>query len=249
MQSNHTRHTLPLMATTAIGILLLACGGGGGSGTSSTPPVVWSQSPAGIWHGYSTPDGGSAETVVGASDSQGRFQFYSLTKGSAISAQATATGSGATFTGSGLIQLENEKTPRTMSFSYGSVTGSTNFSCRWTIPSVGINGGTSVNYDSLYDRTVTLEDLAGTYSDGTRTVHISGDTISGTGASGPFTGTIGVVTSGKNLFSITFTQGTETLSGMAFWSDGSSAHFDADSLYCQWSNSEWVQGAILAKQP
>lgn len=231
----------------ALGVLFLACGGGGGS--SSTPSVAWSQSPAGIWHGTSTPDGGGIENVVGASDSQGRFQFYSLTEDSAIAAQATATGSGATFTGVGLIQLDGESSPRAMSFSGGTLTGNASFTCRWTIPSTATSGGTVVYYDTLYDRGVTLADLAGTYSDGIRTVILSGGTVTGTGPGGPVTGTISLVTTGKNLFNISFTQGTETYTGMAFWSDGTSVHFDADTLYCQWSNGGWVEGAILAKQP
>jgi hypothetical protein len=234
-----------LYATFTLGAIL-ACGGcgGGGSSAPSGPP----QNPAGLWAGQYT-----NETGVNKGSYPG---FAAATQNGAIfcainynpQAPTGTAGGGANvwsdqlkidssyFTGSGTIYYE---VYTTTNYWDGSITEGSAIASTWSDPD-GDSGRVDMSFDALYNRPVAMSSLAGTYTVSSAFRNIGTSVVfqtNGTFASGVISGTITQVAPTANLFNVAmnFSGDSTDYTGFAWWSDGQSANFVANSLYLVWA--------------
>lgn len=232
--------------------LFLACGGGGGGGSSNPVNSGPTQDSGGIWSGtvYGTAHGDVS--CVAASSNSGAMKLFGQ-DGSLADVQVSVSGS--SFTGSGTLYNADETT-QTFNVTGGTITANSGFSGQWL--SQGASGRLTFTYSAIYDQAVSTASLAGTYhangssttsgSPADATVNSDG-TFSGTGGGGPFTGTLSLINTGKNMFNVTvkYSGDPTTYTGLGFWSETASGSFQASTLYVELSGGGSAFGAALLK--
>jgi len=236
--------------TMSVALAFLACGGGGGgtsSGGSGTPPST--QDPAGIWIGTNSTNGVGTTTVIAACDPQGNFRYFASDDSVGL---GSLTVSGATFTGSGIV-FPSPASPLALALNGGTLSAANSLTSQWSAG--GTSGSLNLTFNTLYARPVTLASLAGDYqgsatSGTTPSLTILPDgTFQRTGSGEPFSGTITLIDTNKNLFRVTMTQAGEDYTGLAFWSDGTvAAPLSSGALYVHVSNRFYGMAATFTKQ-
>lgn len=224
------KNILLALAFSSVSILVGGCGGGGGGSGSSTPaPVTTAE---GMWTGTTSTN----RTVNGFVLDDGTYWvLYSATNDSNIIAggvQGSSTSTNGNFTSSNARDFNQEGLgilPATISGSYfakQSLNGLIDY------PTLNQNVTFTSTYNSSYDTTPSLANLAGTYSGsgtvngGTETATLTitaGGSITGSGVSGcQFSGTATPRSKG-NVYNISITfgggvcsNGTNTVTGIGY---------------------------------
>lgn len=223
--------------------LTLACGGTQQASLNS------GAYPDGIFTGTLNSTGNGASAIWGAATTTGELRFASFDD-AGVANLANNTGT--------LYAAQAAGIPLTLSsvtlIQAGSINGSYAFS--------GDSGTFTLAYNTLYLRPQSMATLAGTYAataaqtttglQESLTLDAAGN-VTGTDATGTFSGTLTQLYSNKNLYrvAITYTSGTgagASYTGLAFWADTAS-NLTANALYVQMSGTNTTYGlaAILVK--
>jgi len=254
------------LAGLCLGLGLISCAGG-----SKAPPLQnqdQNQDAGGLWYGtladayWASAGYPSLPKIEIASHSGTTGQAMSILAGNNLRMGGLYSGSysiqGSNLTGTG-TSFNANGSPATYNIA-ATVTTRTSVVSQSSCP-CGDSGTSTVAYDTLYERPVSIASLAGiskvsqATNDNKGTIWINSISISadgsfsGSASTGAFTGSITQIDSTKNLFnvSIQFTSTGVSATGLAFWSDGVSPNFAPNALYLTWANSSWGAAAILTR--
>ncbi|HUW98907.1 MAG TPA: hypothetical protein VMV40_08735 [Acidiferrobacter sp.] len=203
-----------LLVLSVLSLALTACVGGGSSSSSSSTAAAVDAS--GIWSGTLTDNAGSPPTtsLIGVIAPSGQSFFVDTATGTEyilpnLQGNANYSGTATAFAGPGLVF------PNGQNVANYSTSGTTNpqVSINGSYSGTGDSGTYSLAFNPLYNQAVTLATIAGpytgTYYNGTAGSYSISVTISNSGAitgSDAFgcalTGQANVITTGKDLFSI-----------------------------------------------